>query len=151
MYIIYQIKNDCVNHTFLTPQVAKKKVKRKFWKRLQLGRPPDCLCIHFKRTTWGNDGQLHKNNTFVSFPISLNISQYLKSHSRVKGGSSHTYTLYAVTEHLGGPFSGHYQTYRRVKERQWVCTSDTVVYGATAHEVTNCTAYMLFYCKSRIL
>ncbi len=94
---------------------------------------------------WGRDGQLHKNNTFVSFPTSLDVSQYLKSHAKL--GANNLYKLCAVIEHLGGPFSGHYQTYRRVQGRQWVCTSDTAVYGATTHEVTSCAAYMLFYCK----
>ena len=61
------------------------------------------------------------------------------------------YTLCAVTEHLGGPFSGHYQTYRRGggSGSQWVCTSDTAVYSASIHDVLKANAYMLYYSREQ--
>ena len=61
------------------------------------------------------------------------------------------YTLCAVTEHLGGPFSGHYQTHRRVggSGRHWVCTSDTAVFSASVSEVLKANAYMLYYSRDK--
>ena len=58
--------------------------------------------------------------------------------------NSHTYKLYAVIEHLGGPHSGHYCTYRR-HGNHWIYTSDTLVYPVSTKEVMKCQAYMLFY------
>ena len=122
--------------------------KQQFSKRLQIGRPPTCLCIHFNRSTWAPDGTMFKNNTFVSFQLTLDagwlMRTQLPSFKRVK------YKLVAVVEHMGGPFSGHYVTYRRCgpTHRQWVYTSDTSVYASRSEDVLNCKAYMLFYCRS---
>ena len=59
------------------------------------------------------------------------------------------YSLQSVIEHMGGPSSGHYTTYRKVLERtsQWVHLSDTAVYNVDVKEVLDATAYMLFYEK----
>jgi uncharacterized UBP type Zn finger protein len=51
-----------------------------------------------------------------------------------------------MIEHLGGPFSGHYVTYRQLLQRGlWVYTSDTAVYNSSLHQVLNINPYMLFY------
>lgn len=60
--------------------------------------------------------------------------------------NSHRYQLLAVIEHLGGPASGHYCTYRR-HNGQWIYTSDLTVYPVYISEVLNAQAYMLFYQK----
>lgn len=129
-------------------KVAGVKKKRKFSKRLQIGRPPNCLCIHLNRTRWLPDGTMFKNNTHVTFPLSLDAGWLLRRPpsgiGRVK------YKLVAAVEHMGGPFSGHYITYRRCgpTHRQWVYTSDTSVYASTTEDVLKCKAYMLFYCRT---
>lgn len=56
------------------------------------------------------------------------------------------YQLRAVVEHLGGPTSGHYCTYKQCR-REWVYTSDSLVYPMPLHDVLKCQAYMLFYQK----
>lgn len=127
-------------------QVAGRDTKQTFLKRLQLGRGPESLCIQFKRTVWQRGGQLDKINCFVSFPLQLEASRFFRSPER---GSGYSYSLCAVTEHLGGPFSGHYQTYRRVGSgKQWVCTSDTEVYSTGVHDVLHANAYILYYSRS---
>ena len=55
------------------------------------------------------------------------------------------YKLVAVIEHLGGPLSGHYITYRQVQARQWAYTSDTSVHSSSLTEVLGSIPYMLFY------
>lgn len=122
-------------------------VKQTFLKKLHLGRAPSCLCIHFNRTLWSQDGFLLKNNLHITFPISLNISRLLKNEATSEGVG---YQLYAVVEHNGGPNSGHYLTYRRcgARSNKWACASDATVYSASIHEVLRAEAYMLFYCRT---
>lgn len=129
------------------PQCSKKaghKIKRTFLKKLQLGRPPDLLCIHFNRTLWLSDGSLYKNDILVSFSVDFDASELLK---RSSAQSQLTYKLCAVIEHCGSPHSGHYITYRRASgnRRRWVYTSDTTVYAVSIHTVLKSQAYMLFY------
>lgn len=55
-----------------------------------------------------------------------------------------------MIEHLGGPFSGHYVTYRYLPMKDgcgggWVHTSDSAVYSCNLHHVLNASPYMLFY------
>lgn len=121
-------------------------VKETHIKKLQIGRAPTCICIHFNRTLWNPEGYLYKNDLHIAFPIELDASTLLK---REGGRGGVRYLLCAVVEHRGGPNSGHYITYRRcgTKGKQWVCTSDTRVYSITVGEVLESTAYMLFYCR----
>jgi ubiquitin C-terminal hydrolase len=120
--------------------------KQTFLKKLSLGRAPSCLCIHFNRTLWSSDGFLHKNDLHISFPTSLDASKLLKDEGN---GVQLQYLLYAVVQHIGGPNSGHYFTYRRCAAgNKWVCASDTVVYSASVSEVLRAEAYMLFYCRT---
>lgn len=84
----------------------------------------------------------------MNFPVELDASKLLK---REESSTGVHYLLHAVVEHRGGPYSGHYLTYRRCGRRgkQWVCVSDTSVYSATVQEVLNAEAYMLFYCRRK--
>lgn len=120
-------------------------VKRTFLKKLQLGRAPSCLCIHFNRTQWVAGGFLQKNELHVGFAVSLNASKLLKREER---SADLRYVLCAVVEHTGGPHSGHYLTYRRCGKK-WVCASDATVYAVTMEEVLKAQAYMLFYCRAK--
>ena len=118
-------------------------MKQAHLKKLQLGRAPPCLSIHFNRTEWVPGGFLSKNNCHMTFPVELDISKLMKYTGSAR------YLLCAVVEHRGGPSSGHYLTYRRCgkKGRTWVCASDNNVYTATIDEALKAQAYMLFYCQ----
>lgn len=124
-------------------------VKQTFLKKLQLGRAPACLCIHFNRTQWASAGFLHKSSLHVTFPISLDASKLLKQEEHSAGVR---YLLHAVVQHNGGPSFGHYLTYRRcgAHSNKWVYASDTTVYWASMKEVLKAEAYMLFYCRTKL-
>ncbi|EDO44586.1 predicted protein [Nematostella vectensis] len=51
--------------------------KSSFIKRLTVGKLPQCLCIHVKRTYWHNNGMPYKINTFVRFGEYLNLGPYM--------------------------------------------------------------------------
>lgn len=120
-------------------------VKRMFIKKLSFSRRPHLLCLHLKRTVWLPSGHVHKSSMSVSFPIQLDIS-FLHHKTR----SSHcNYELVAMIEHLGGPTSGHYITYRQLQGEQWVYTSDSSVYTCSRSQVLQRNPYMLFYLQSK--
>ena len=63
-------------------QEAGMKTRRRFLKQLWLGRPPGCLCIHFKRTLVLPDGGLCKDGTHVSFPLRLDVGGMVKRKTK---------------------------------------------------------------------
>eukprot|EP00731_Ephydatia_muelleri_P022424 Em0015g7a len=129
-------------------KIAGTPVKRTFLKQLQLWAIPNCLCIHINRTVWQSTDGLNKNTVHMSFPLKLDMGRYTGGHDATR--SVRLYSLQSVIEHMGGPSSGHYATYRKVVERrtsQWVHLSDTAVYNVDVKDVLDATAYMLFYEK----
>ena len=110
--------------------------------------------IHLRRTAW-LPGNLHKVNTPVSFRDSLDLKPYMYSHvmrhalaptpHEGRGSNRLLYSLRAVVVHMGGANSGHYVTYRKTSQSNWVYTSDTSVYPVHREVVMSSTAYMLFY------
>ncbi|CAI5446530.1 unnamed protein product [Caenorhabditis angaria] len=85
----------------------------------------------------------------------------LASYAVIDGGSfvaerkeaqKFTYQLRAVSEHRGGPYSGHFVTYRRASapnHHTWYCTNDSQVTRVTYSQVASCQSYMLFYERIR--
>uniref|UniRef100_A0A1I7UXD2 Ubiquitin carboxyl-terminal hydrolase n=1 Tax=Caenorhabditis tropicalis TaxID=1561998 RepID=A0A1I7UXD2_9PELO len=64
----------------------------------------------------------------------------------------YAYQLRAVSEHRGGPYSGHFVTYRRASapnHHSWYYTSDAQVNRVPYSCVAACQSYMLFYERVR--
>lgn len=109
-------------------------------KQFRIARAPPILCLHLKQTVWLPSGNLHKCSMPVTFPSCLDLSA-------LSNTLGHTYELVAMIEHLGGPLSGHYITYRCLQGLQWVQISDSAVYNCSLREVLSGSPYMLFYSK----
>ncbi|TKR68459.1 hypothetical protein L596_024441 [Steinernema carpocapsae] len=64
-------------------------------------------------------------------------------------GKNFKYELRAVSEHLGGPDSGHFITYRKAldDENTWFRTSDSCVTRVAFSAVATSQAYLLIYDK----
>uniref|UniRef100_A0A8R1HKL4 Ubiquitin carboxyl-terminal hydrolase n=1 Tax=Caenorhabditis japonica TaxID=281687 RepID=A0A8R1HKL4_CAEJA len=83
------------------------------------------------------------------------------SYALIDGGSfvaerreaqKYAYQLRAVSEHRGGPYSGHFVTYRRAaapNQNAWYYTSDAQVSRVPYSMVAACQSYMLFYERIR--
>ena len=97
-------------------------------------RWPTVLVIHVARLVWA-DGRLRKLDQHVSFPVHLCTA-------------SATFKLHSVVEHVGGPHSGHYITYRRRHNDTWVQASDEHVELVNLERVLASHAYLLFYTRS---
>lgn len=145
----------------------------KTWRRgdakkcLFLTRLPSILCLHVQRRYYDPaTDRVAKTMQHVDFPEILDLVPYcayggrsLEGVSWAGSGSSITgkdqspskpilYKLTSIIEHRGNAFSGHYQTYRKVRTGnldKWFLVSDELVVPINWTEVRKCQAYMLFY------
>lgn len=112
----------------------------KYSKVLQL---PEVLCIHLKRFRH-ELMYSSKISAVVAFPLrSLDMRPYL--HEKCSSTVT-TYHLFAVICHHGTAGGGHYTCYA-LNNGQWYEFDDQYVTAATADQVTQCQAYVLFYGK----
>uniref|UniRef100_A0AAV1UEQ5 Ubiquitin carboxyl-terminal hydrolase n=1 Tax=Peronospora matthiolae TaxID=2874970 RepID=A0AAV1UEQ5_9STRA len=144
-------------------------------KRLQFSRSPDVFCFHLNRKVYRKTGGAVKLETYVEFPLELDMSVYCqyeldcdggvkqkvvsgasRSTARRSGVSSLTrseaskqqhllYDLAAVILHHGNERSGHFTAYRRAGPSQWFFVSDETVREVSVTDVLSSCAYMLFY------
>ena len=70
-----------------------------------------------------------------------------------QAANPHVYDLFAVANHIGSTFGGHYTAYaRRVDsvDGEWYHFDDCVVSKATPEEVVGRSAYLLFYMRKDV-
>jgi len=109
----------------------------------------------------------HNRTSMKGLSVETSIEPAEQSNSRVQRlaqaystetfspiNADHVYKLTSAVTHLGGVFSGHFVTYRRVPTQNgqrfpntWLYTSDTVVKRSSLTEVLGTNAYLLFYEK----
>ena len=134
---------------------------------------PPIITLHINRLQAGYKNMQHIrfNTTLDLYPYSMEgtinmLQQKTNTLSRPESTSSSissVYDLMAVVVHLGGPYSGHYVTHRRVPkpvsetEKEiypsslWVECSDTVVRSSMGEDsVKDVQAYLLFYVRQDI-
>eukprot|EP00268_Persea_americana_P056126 TRINITY_DN6585_c0_g2_i2.p1 TRINITY_DN6585_c0_g2~~TRINITY_DN6585_c0_g2_i2.p1 ORF type:complete len:932 (+),score=131.36 TRINITY_DN6585_c0_g2_i2:337-3132(+) len=119
--------------------------QRQATKKLDLWRLPDILVIHLKRFSYNHF--LDKLDTFVKFPIGgLDLSGYVQHKDTAE---SHVYELYAVSNHYGSSFNGHYTAHAKlVEENQWYHFDDNLVSPVNEDAIETAAAYVLFYRRS---
>lgn len=109
----------------------------------------------------------HNRTSMKGLSVETSVERVEQSNSRVQRlaqaystetfspiNTDHVYKLTSTVTHLGGVFSGHFVTYRRMPTQNgqrfpngWLYTSDTLVKKATVTEVMGTNAYLLFYEK----
>jgi ubiquitin C-terminal hydrolase len=116
---------------------------RAAFKSLQVSRPPrQCLMVHLKRfavsagkSSWFGMGR--KVSTPVAFPALLELRQGIR------------YRLYAVIDHFGSLFGGHYTcTAQNPYTQHWFRFDDSHVSRIDLNEVltkSTSSGYVLFY------
>ncbi|KAG5255304.1 ubiquitin carboxyl-terminal hydrolase family protein [Salix suchowensis] len=117
------------------------KEHRQATKKLDLWMLPDVLVFHLKRFSYSRYLK-NKLDTFVDFPIhNLDLSKYLK-----KDGQSHTYELFAISNHYGGLGGGHYTAFAKlIDENRWYSFDDSRVSPVNEADIKTSAAYVLFY------
>lgn len=137
----------CTLYDLLDEYFKKQKVKMvcegdckrtvSFSKRVKLIKLPKYIIINLKRFT----NKLQKINTTVAFSSELDMSKY----SVALENSSLEYSLVSVINHTGTLDSGHYSTFNRTYDGEWVNVNDNFVTTLDPKEVCTNKAYVLMY------
>ncbi|XP_064292959.1 ubiquitin carboxyl-terminal hydrolase 2-like isoform X4 [Plodia interpunctella] len=122
------------------PTCSKCGVRRKCLKWFTVQKFPQILVIHLKRFS-PTERFRGKLNVLVEFPLSnLDMGPYAANRQNA------VYNLYAVSNHSGTTYSGHYTAYcKHPYTGDWHEYNDSRVSPIAARNVVSSEAYMLFY------
>jgi ubiquitin carboxyl-terminal hydrolase 2/21 len=122
------------------PTCARCKQRRKCTKGFSIQKFPKVLIIHLKRF---DQGSFRKLSTVIDFPLQeLDLTKY----SAEKSAARVLYNLYAVSNHSGTPFSGHYTaSCKHPYSGEWHHYNDSRVSQISATRTKSSEAYVLFY------
>ena len=120
----------------------KTNAKEDIIKRIRFWNLPDILVITFNRFSF--DGKTKRNDN-VLFPLDdLNLSAYVCGYKP----NSYKYELYAICNHSGNVFMGHYTAFIKNYTNNWFLFNDeTINKVQNPQTVITPTAYCLFYRK----
>ena len=104
---------------------------------------PPVLIIHLKRFDLESLPPRRKINTFVKYPLELNMTQFLSSAT---SDNEQIYDLIGVSVHSGSFEGGHYIAYAKTASG-WFCFNDSSVNPINETEVISQNAYVLFYLR----
>lgn len=113
-------------------------------KQLSLWRAPRILCLHLKRFSSGRYTR-DKLDSFVQYPLEgLALDDVMAFGADLPRA---TYSLFAVSCHMGGLGGGHYTAYgKNANDGQWYYFNDESVSRCRdASEAVTRSAYLLFY------
>ena len=154
---IPQIKNKEIIHlidcfdAFVRPELLvkdnawyneKTKQKEDIQKGIKFWNFPDVLIITLKR--FSIDGK-HKIKDYIDIPLEdLNLAKYIHGYNANK----YIYDLYAVCNHVGNVYMGHYTAFIKNAKKEWVHYNDQQVNLMEKNEpIITPMAYCLFYRK----
>jgi len=122
------------------PTCERCKTRRRSTKRYSLYRLPKILVVHLKRFSPSERCRNKLSNT-VNFPlVGLNLSRYTDSLTNC------SYNCYAISNHSGTLFSGHYTAYaKHPQSGQWHSYNDSRVSKCSSSNVISNEAYLLFF------
>ena len=122
------------------------KEHRQAFKQIQLMKLPRYLIIQLKRFKnetsfyYGNS----KNSEEVDFPLhNLNMNKYIQ-RGNDSANVNYTYDLFAISQHYGISFGGHYTAFIKHNE-VWYDFDDETVRQVHRESLVSPNAYLLFY------
>ncbi|XP_061727829.1 ubiquitin carboxyl-terminal hydrolase 37-like [Cydia pomonella] len=123
------------------PTCSRCGVRRKCLKWFTVHKFPQVLVLHLKRFS-PTERFRGKLNVVVEFPLTgLDMSPYAASKSQQA-----VYNLYAVSNHSGTTYSGHYTAYcKHPHTGDWHEYNDSRVSPISPRNVVSSEAYVLFY------
>ncbi|KAF5281657.1 hypothetical protein FQR65_LT14587 [Abscondita terminalis] len=124
------------------PTCSKCKERRKCTKSFAIQKFPKILVIHLKRFS-PTERFRGKLSVSVDFPLE-NLD--MKNYAAESGSSDCRYNLYAISNHSGTTYSGHYTAYcRHPYSHAWHEYNDSRVSGISSKTLVSGEAYVLFY------
>jgi len=116
------------------------KTRRKSTKRYSLYRLPKILVVHLKRFS-PTERFRQKLSSTVTFPLTgLSLARYTDSVT------SSSYNCYAISNHSGTLYSGHYTAYAKHPHNgHWQLFNDSKVSKCSSSNVISNEAYLLFF------
>jgi ubiquitin carboxyl-terminal hydrolase 8 len=111
-------------------------------KRVRFWNFPQILVITLKRFSF--DGT-RKINSLVNFPLeNLDLSEHVIGYN----SKTYVYDLFGICNHMGGVMGGHYTSFVKNSEDQWLHYNDTNVERVdNLQNLISQSAYCLFYRK----
>lgn len=133
------------------------KVHREATKQMSLWQVPAILIVHLKRFSFANIRR-SKIDKFIEFPLrGLDMTPYMLGDAAqlVSSFNPPIYDLYAVANHYGNTYNGHYTTMVKPAggltndrgEPEWLCYDDSNVWKIHESHVLEKEAYILFYMR----
>jgi len=120
----------------------KTKSKEDIQKRITFWSFPKILIITLKR--FSPDGTSKKND-LIDFPLdNLDLSKYIDGYN----ASQYKYELYAICNHIGNVYMGHYTAFVKNHNNEWIHFNDeSVEVMKTSDNIKTPMAYCFFYRK----
>ena len=110
-------------------------------KKMDLWRLPEIMVAHLKRFQFQR-GVRNKISSVIDFPKELNLRRFLPSSFNDKT----EYSLFAISEHSGSLYSGHYVASAKVGDSWWSFNDSFTSELSDAPE-PDASAYLLFYSR----
>ena len=100
---------------------------------------PEILIIDFKRYTYDEK----KITTYIDTPIdNIDLSKYVYSYDK-----ENKYQLFAICNHIGNIYGGHYYAYIKNANNKWYEFNDTSVKEISENNIVTRNGYCFFYRK----
>lgn len=127
------------------PKCSRCKIEQRMAKSYKFQKLPKYLVLHLKR--FQTTSSYRKLSSVVQFPLTdLDMSPFL---AKTVGSTPKLYNLYAVSNHVGTPFSGHYTANcKHPNCADWYTCNDSSVSkiaSPVTPKIVNAESYILFY------
>ena len=113
---------------------------------MSIWKLPEILVIHLKRFVEHPYYQAwSKLDSFIEYPLSdLSLDEFVESFQ------TNSYSLFAVSNHLGRTESGHYTAFCKRNEEWFYFDDETVTKVEKSEDVIVPQGYLLFYHRKKI-
>ena len=110
-------------------------------KKMEFFYLPKILCLCLSRFEKRGD-DYRKNEQYIDFPLNnLDMNKYII----VENNLNYIYDIFAVSEHYGSRYGGHYTAICKNYDGNWYSYDDSNCSQASEKEVCSKSAYVLFY------
>ena len=119
-------------------------------KVIKISKPPDILIFSIQRVLRYNNS---KNNCYVNFPESLDLTDFIdedlgKKYNSFNKSGKCIFNLYSVVNHFGFLEFGHYNCFVKLKINNfWYEFNDTYINLIGETLIDKSHAYYLYYMK----